>query len=296
MSSGVIVFVAGISGGFLVLGIVPMGWLADRFRRAPIIGLRHILLRHHGVPPGLATNIFLFFCARFGAGVSQASTYTVHGSLLADTYPISLRGRICSAMGIATGIATALSPILVGTIATVVGGPNGWRWAFYILGLPDRRRRHHRVPAPEPPRGQHEKLDVLGEVIEDTKPMPPSLEAAFARIMRIRTLKMCLIAFTAMGFGLFTAPVLGNLFLQQQYGLNAFRRGLVGTIGSLGVLVALPFVGRYYDRLYHRDPAQALALIGKIILPVAVIVPDPVLHAKRRPVGRRSRSWSRCSR
>ncbi len=67
--------------------------------------------------------------------------------------------------------------------------------------------------------------------------------------------------------------MLGNLFLQQQYGLNAFRRGLVGTIGSLGVLVVLPFVGRYYDRLYHRDPAQALALIGKIILPVAVIVP-----------------------
>ena len=84
---------------------------------------------------------------------------------------------------------------------------------------------------------------------------------------------MCLIAFSAMGFGLFTAPVLGNLFLKQQYGLDAFRRGLIGTIGSLGVLVALPFVGRYYDKLYHRDPAQALALIGKMLLPVAVLVP-----------------------
>ncbi len=61
--------------------------------------------------------------------------------------------------------------------------------------------------------------------------------------------------------------------MKQQYGLDAFRRGLIGTIGSLGVLVALPFVGRYYDRLYRRDPAQALALIGKIILPVAVLVP-----------------------
>ena len=47
---------------------------------------------------GLATNIFLFFLARFGAGISQASTQTVHGSLLADTYPISLRGRIGAAI------------------------------------------------------------------------------------------------------------------------------------------------------------------------------------------------------
>jgi ABC-type branched-subunit amino acid transport system ATPase component/predicted MFS family arabinose efflux permease len=273
VSSGVIVFVAGISGAFLVLGILPMGWLADRYRRGPIIGLATLFFGVMVFLSGLATTIFLFFLARFGAGVSQASTQSVHGSLLADTYPISLRGRIGAGMGIATGIATALSPILVGTIATVVGGPNGWRWAFYILGVPIVAVAAIAFRLREPPRGQHEKLDVLGAVIGDTQPVPPSLEAAFARVLRIRTIKMCLIAFSAMGFGLFTAPVLGNLFLQQEYGLDAFKRGLIGTIGSLGVLVVLPFVGRYYDRLYHRDPSQALALIGKIILPVAVLVP-----------------------
>ena len=38
VSTGAITFVAGITGGFLVLGILPMGWLADRYRRPPIIG------------------------------------------------------------------------------------------------------------------------------------------------------------------------------------------------------------------------------------------------------------------
>ncbi len=273
VSSGVIVFVAGISGAFLVLGILPMGWLADRYRRAPIVACATFFFGVMVFLSGLATNIFLFFLARFGAGVSQASTQTVHGSLLADTYPISMRGRIGASMGIATGIATALSPILAGTIATVVGGPNGWRWAFYILAVPILVIAVIAFRLREPPRGQHEKLDVLGEVIGNTKPVPPSLEAAFARILKIRTIKMCLIAFSAIGFGLFTGPVLGNLFLKQEYGLDAFRRGLIGTIGSLGVLVALPFVGRYYDKLYRRDPAQALALIGKVLLPVAVLVP-----------------------
>jgi ABC-type branched-subunit amino acid transport system ATPase component/predicted MFS family arabinose efflux permease len=273
VSSGAVVFVAGISGAFIVLGVLPMGWLADRYRRGPIVALATLFFGVMVFLSGLATNIFFFFLARFGAGVSQASTQSVHGSLLADTYPIGLRGRIYAAMGIAVGVAGALSPILVGTIATVVGGPNGWRWAFYILAVPIVAVAAIAFRLREPPRGQHEKLDVLGEVIGDTKPVPPSLEAAFARVLKIRTIKMCLIAFSALGFGLFTAPVLGNLFLKQEYGLNAFRRGLIGTIGALGVLVVLPFVGRYYDRLYRRDPAQALALIGKIILPVAVLVP-----------------------
>jgi ABC-type branched-subunit amino acid transport system ATPase component/predicted MFS family arabinose efflux permease len=268
-----IVFVTGISGGFLVLGIVPMGWLADRLRRAPIIGFATFVFGLMVFCTGLATNIFLFFLARFGAGISQASTATVHGSLLADTYPITLRGRIGAAMGIGVGAATALSPLLVGWIASSFGGPNGWRWAFYILAVPVILIAFIAFRIKEPPRGQFEKKSVLGEVITDTPPAPPSMEAAFERILRIRTIKTVLIAFSAIGFGLFTVPVLGNLYLKQRYHLDAFQRGLIGTIGSLGVLVALPLVGRYYDRLYRTDPQRALSLIGKVVLPVAFLVP-----------------------
>jgi ABC-type branched-subunit amino acid transport system ATPase component len=99
------------------------------------------------------------------------------------------------------------------------------------------------------------------------------MEAAFERIMRIRTIKSVLIAFSAIGFGLFTVPVLGNLYLKQRFGLDAFERGLIYSIGSAGVLVTLPFVGRYYDKLFRIDPQKALSLIGKVVLPVAVLVP-----------------------
>ena len=91
--------------------------------------------------------------------------------------------------------------------------------------------------------------------------------------MRIRTIKTVLIAFSAIGFGLFTGPVLGNLYLKQRFGLDAFQRGIIGSVGTAGVLITLPIVGRYYDRLYRKDPAKALSLIGKVVLPVALIVP-----------------------
>lgn len=271
VSSGTIVFVAGVSSGFLVLGIVPLGWLADHFRRPPIIGIATAVFGVMVFFTGLASNIFTFFLARFGAGVSQASTSSVHTSLLADAYPISLRGRIFSAMGMATGLAGALSPLLVGAIASAFG-VNGWRWAFFLLSLPIVLVALFAFFVPEPPRGQYEKLDVLGEIV-DTNPVPPSLEATFVRIWRIRTMKTCLVAFSALGFSLFTAPVLGNLFLQQHYHLDVFKRGLVGTAAGIGLIAVLPFAGRYFDLRYHEDPAKALSLIGKALLPVAVLVP-----------------------
>ena len=271
VSSGTIVFVAGVSSGFLVLGIVPLGWMADHFRRPPIIGIATAVFGVMVFFTGLASNIFTFFLARFGAGVSQASTSSVHTSLLADAYPISLRGRIFSAMGMATGLAGALSPLLVGAIASAFG-VNGWRWAFFLLSLPIVLVALFAFFVPEPPRGQYEKLDVLGEVV-DTNPVPPSLEATFVRIWRIRTMKTCLVAFSALGFSLFTAPVLGNLFLQQHYHLDVFKRGLVGTAAGIGLIAVLPFAGRYFDRRYHEDPAKALSLIGKALLPIAVLVP-----------------------
>ena len=147
VSSGVIVFVTGISGGFLVLGIVPLGWLADRLRRGPIVGFATSFFGLMVFASGVATNIFLFFCARFGAGISQASTQTVHrrstGRHLSDQ---PARAVSAPAMGIGTGIAGAISPVLVGAIATVDRrARTGGAGHSASLSHPDRRRRCHRL-------------------------------------------------------------------------------------------------------------------------------------------------------
>ena len=274
VSTGAITFVAGIAGGFLVLGIVPMGWLADRFRRAPIIGW--------------AT--FAFGLMVFVSGLGDQHLRVLPGALRRRHLPSQhqQRPRLSAGGHLPDQRARAACTRPWGWAAARPwpsarcwsassprrwAVPNGWRWAFYILAIPIVVVAVFAFRIPEPPRGQFEKKDVLGEVFSDARPAAPSLEAAFERIMRIRTIKMVLIAFSAIGFGLFTVPVLGNLYLKQRFGLDAFQRGMIGTIGSVGVLVALPLVGRYYDRLYRKDPARALSLIGKVVLPCAVLVP-----------------------
>lgn len=273
MSNGAIVFLSAAAGGFLVLGALPMGMLADRYKRGPIIAWANIAFAVMVFCSGLAVNAFSLFWARFGVGVAKANSLPVHGSLIADAYPIGLRGRISSLLTAAARIAGALSPLIVGGIAALAGGVEGWRWAYFILGLPVAVAAIVAFRLPEPPRGQFEMTDVLGEVIEDERPAPISVEAAFARLMQIRTLRTVILAFAAMGFGLFTGPVLTNLFVEERYGLDALERGLLGTVGGIALIAVLPFVGRYYDRLYRRDPSRALALIGLLVLPAALLTP-----------------------
>jgi ABC-type branched-subunit amino acid transport system ATPase component/predicted MFS family arabinose efflux permease len=285
VSSGAIVFISAAAGSFIVLGALPMGWLADRYRRGPIIGWATLLFSSMVFLTGLAVNAFMLFWTQFGVGIAKSSNLSVHGSMLADTYPITVRGRVSAARDSAAGMVRVLSPLLVGGIAAAAGGAAGWRWAFLILGIPVAVFGLLAFRLPEPPRGQFEKEDVLGEVIEDANPAPISTEAAFSRLFQIRTIKLAILAFAAMGFALFTGPVLANLFLEDEYGLRAFERGLVGTATGVVALLVLPFVGRYYDRLYRQSPARALRLVGILVLPAAILtpvqyfMPNPVLFA-----------------
>src|SRR5262245_12920478 len=98
VSDSVIVFISAASGGFLVLGALPMGWLADRYRRAPIIGWASAAFAATVFACGFASNAFSLFVARFGAGIAKSNNLPVQGSLIADPYPIGLPGRISASL------------------------------------------------------------------------------------------------------------------------------------------------------------------------------------------------------
>ena len=272
VSDGVIVFVSAASSAFIVLGALPMGWLADRYKRPPIIAAAAVIFSAFVFLSGLAVNAFTLFLARLGVGVAKSSNTTVHPSLVADAYPIGVRGRL-SATNLGSGLLIgAISPVLVGGIATLAGGPDGWRWAFFILGLPALVLAFFALRIPEVPRGQFEMTDVLGEVI-DTRPTPMSVESVFSRLKQIRTFRHAMLAFAALGFGLFTGPILQGLYVEDRFDLDALERGLLGSLGGLLALCVLPFAARGYDARFRQDPAKALRLVGLLIIPIAFVVP-----------------------
>ena len=56
---------------------------------------------------------------------------------------------------------------------------------------------------------------MLHELIEDADPAPISMEAAFARIKKVATIRTVLVAFCALGFGLFSQGELASLYLND---------------------------------------------------------------------------------
>ena len=276
VSDGTITFIASSSGAFVVLGAIPMGWAADRMRRIPIIGWASIIFAAMVTLSGMAVNAFSFFWARFGVGIAKANTIPVHSSMIADTYPIGIRGRI-GAIDKGTGrLIAVISPILVGGIAAIANGPgevDGWRWAYYILGIPVAIAAIAAFFLKEPQRGRWEKEDVLGESFTEDDPLPVSLDAAFSRLMRIKTVKSVVLGFSALGFGLFTAPVLENLWLEDKFGLESFERGAWATAAGLFTVLSLVYVGPKFDRLWRENPTRTLQMIGALIGFSAVFKP-----------------------
>ena len=268
VSDGTITFIASSSGAFVVLGAIPMGWAADRMRRIPIIGWASIVFAAMVTLSGMAVNAFSFFWARFGVGIAKANTIPVHSSMIADTYPIGIRGRI-GAIDKGTGrLIAVISPILVGGIAAIANGPgevDGWRWAYYILGIPVAIAAIAAFFLKEPQRGRWEKEDVLGESFTEDDPLPVSMDAAFSRLMRIKTVKSVVLGFSALGFGLFTAPVLENLWLEDRFGLESFERGAWATAAGLFTVLSLVYVGPKFDRLWRENPTRTLQMIGALI-------------------------------
>lgn len=275
VSDGVIVFITSASAAFVVLGVIPMGWLADRVRRAPIIGWSSLVFAAMAAASAGAVNAFMLFWTRFVAGVAKANTIPVHSSLLADTYPISVRGRVSSLIGTAGRITGVASPVLVGAIAAWFGGAEhgGWRWAFLLLGAPVALGAVLAFRIKEPPRGQWERRAVLGTVPADDVDVPISVEMAFGRLLQIRTVRAMVFALAAIGFQLFPMVSLTNFFLRDTYGLDAFERGLVASAGGVLVVVVLPLVGRYFDGVYRVSPPRSLRLIALLILPGALLTP-----------------------
>ena len=273
VSDGTITAISAASLIFFVLGAGPMGWLADRFRRGPIVGIASGTFAAFSALTGAAVNALMFFFMRFFTGVSKANTITVHPSMLADTYPIGIRGRMFTTVAGVGRIFGSMSPILAGGIAVWVGGTEGWRWSFYLLGLPTAALAVFAFFLREPKRGQWEQEHVLGAGFEQDDKMPISVEAAFTRIWSIDFIRNMTIAFVAIGFALFPAGSIQSFFLEEEFGLNPLERGLAVAPGGLGLLVFIPIVGRWFDTTYRLDPQKAMRIIGLLLLPIGVLIP-----------------------
>jgi MFS family permease len=115
-----------------MLSAPALGWLSDRFSRWLIIGLAVILWSLASGASGLAATFGILLFTRVLVGIGEGGYGPAGPTILADLFPISVRGRVLSIFCAAIPVGGALGFVLGGLINSHLG----WRWAFYLVTPP----------------------------------------------------------------------------------------------------------------------------------------------------------------
>jgi ABC-type branched-subunit amino acid transport system ATPase component/sugar phosphate permease len=287
VSDTTLIGISAFGGVALVLGAVPLAWLADRMSRVRIVWISTFGWAGATALGGMVVNPFQLFCARVGIGFGQAYSVPVFASLLTDTYPIQGRARVYALYWLSQPIGLLFGPFIAGVIADAAGGPEGWRVTYLALAtIPVLLAFVSLALLREPARGRYEQELVLGEVLAPTTSrteLPVSMSTAYQRMKKIKTFYFICSGIGVLGFALVAVPVQLGLLLKNVYGYEAYTRGWMLSLTALASLVAIPIAGLTYDRLFRRNPVLVVRLAGSFIvaygiaLLVGVRMKDPAL-------------------
>jgi EmrB/QacA subfamily drug resistance transporter len=160
-----------VSGYALTFGLVLVagGRLGDALgrRRMFLVALTGFVLT--SALCGAAPSAELLVAARLLQGVAAGMLTPQNSGLIQALFRGPERGRAFGIFGATVGLSTAVGPVLGGLILTAAGGPEGWRWIFYVnvpIGLvalvaaarlvPSRQRTGQRAVS---------QIDIVGAVL-----------------------------------------------------------------------------------------------------------------------------------
>ena len=243
-----------LATAFLVtymLAAPALGWLADRFSRWFIIGSAVLLWSLASGASGLAMTFAMLLVTRIFVGIGEGGYGPAAPTILADIFPLSVRGRVMAAFCAAIPVGSALGYVLGGTINVYLG----WRWAFYLvtppgllLGLICFFQRDPRTPADA--QSRQKRADLKD----------------YVKLAKTRSFVLNTFAQTAMTFALGGIAFWMPAYLQfrQQ---PASSRVLLGAITVVAGLISTIVGGILGDRLRARFAGSyfLVSAIGMLI-------------------------------
>ena len=280
--------IATASGAVFVAGAIPIARLADRANRSHIVVVSTIVWALATAALALVQNAWQFVLARIVTGLGKSNTLPVHGSMLADAYPERARASAYATHGASGPLGRVLAPLLVAGLAALLSGDDSWRTvAVVAMVLPLAMALIAAIGLREPERGAQERERILGDAAApapaDDEGTPIAISLAFARLRRITTFDRLATGIGVIGFALFSVPIFISLVLEDHFGLSASQRALVSTASAAAALVAVPIGATYGGKLFARDPAAPLRLMGiavaisSVLTSTAVFMPNAVL-------------------
>jgi MFS family permease len=220
------------------IATLPVGVLADRSIRKNIIALCVGIWSVATALAGFTSNFLQLFTVRSILGIGEAGYAPASLSLLGDLFSKTRRGRILSYWSSGQLIGAAFGLTVGGLIADAFG----WRYAFFIVGIPGLIAAFLAWRMFEPARGAFDgEEDNAGETL--TTPAHASLAKDFwGSIKKLRQIPTYWTLVVAQVFSFFTIG--GTTFWMPTYVVDTFHLSVsqAGLIAG-GVVVGSGLIG-----------------------------------------------------
>ena len=271
-----------------VVGGMPIGALADRWKRGTLLVIAMIIWTSCMGLGAIAPGFVFLFISRLGVGAVEANG-PASFSLMSDLYPVATRARMMGRyqMGGAVGglVGISLSGVLVDNY--------GWRAAFWMwipfgllvvflmTRLPDPVRGAQDRDFHEAEFEHIESDGALGllpdfEVPAAVRTSTLSYDHAswmdvMRELMKIRSMWFGLMALTVSGFFSSALAVWGIDYFKQQFHMSATKAG--GFAGAIGAGAALGLIGggEVADWLFKRGVVNARVYVTAVASVLATV-------------------------
>jgi MFS family permease len=226
---------------------IPVGWLADRFKRIWIMSAACGLWSLFTMGCGVATNFVQLAVMRMGVGIGEAGGSPPSYSLISDYFPPKERGTGLALYSLGVPLGSMFGAAIGGWIAAHYG----WRMAFFAVGAPGLVMAVVLLlVVREPKRGG---LDAFAEGKDAHEPPPPLIKAVGAyfanRTLLLTAISSGLSAFVGYAGLAWNPPFLIRVKHMSLTEVAAYYSLVLGITGVIGTFAA----GWLADKLSQRD-------------------------------------------
>jgi MFS family permease len=228
--------------GFLVVYmlVAPVfGALGDTRPRPRLLGIGVAIWSVATAASGLVRSYGALFAARAVVGIGEAAYGTISPALLADSFPRAQRGRVFSIFFAAMPVGAALGYVVGGLIDHYFG----WRYAFFVAGVPGLVLAVLALRLYDPPRGAQDAADdlAIGGTSGQRAPPGGAARAAYAALLRNRPYVLTVLGYAAYTFAIGALAFWTPSFLERARGIPKAQ----ATVQFGAIVVATGFVGTY---------------------------------------------------
>ena len=236
---------------------LPFGRLTDKARRTRLLAGGVFIWSLLTAASGIAMNYWQLFTYRLGVGVGEATCAPAATSLIGDLYPANKRAKALSIFMLGLPIGIALSFAVSGWIAHSYG----WRYAFYVAGIPGLICAIAALKIHEPARGATEIHDI-GSMKREGSP--------FLLVLSIPTMWWLILSGALHNFNMYAIGSFLSPFLQRYHGMDIRQAGFVSmVVYGLSGVPGLILGGIAGDAVMRRR-ADGRLLVGALSIFISV--------------------------